>query len=163
MALQMYRSDRWGKWFDSCAETRTAVLSVLRHRYVRESQHAMRYRQHAEKIHYPEFREALISIAAEEEKHAESIGAKIKELGETLPDVIPIQVAKEQNSWFYLRTDLEEEERCAEEWQADLPALSGEFPEVTVLLQRIDGDCKRHWLRFRAMLAHSDPLSAGPA
>ena len=69
----------------------------------------------------------------------------------------------EQNSWFYLRTDLEEEERCAEEWQADLPALSGEFPEVTELLQRIDSDCKRHWLRFRGMLAHSDPLSAGPA
>ena len=64
------------------------------------------------------FGEALISIAAEEEKHADSIGAKIKDLGEKLPDVIPIHVAKEQNSWFYLRTDLEEEERCAEEWQA---------------------------------------------
>jgi rubrerythrin len=163
MMLQTNRSDRWQKWLGSRAEARAAVLNVLRHRYIRESQHAMRYRQHAEKIHYPEFREALISIAAEEEKHAESIGAKIKDLGEKVPDVIPIHVAKEQNSWFYLRTDLEEEERCAEEWQHDLPALSGEFPEVTELLQRIDSDCKRHWLRFRGMLAHSDPLSAGPA
>ena len=109
------------------------------------------------------FAKPLSASLAEEEKHAESIGAKIKDLGETLPDVIPIHVAKEQNSWFYLRTDLEEEERCAEEWQHDLPALSGEFPEVTELLQRIDSDCKRHWLRFRGMLAHSDPLSAGPA
>jgi rubrerythrin len=163
MALQMNRSDRWQKWLGSRGEARAAVLNVLRHRYIRESQHAMRYRQHAEKIHYPEFREALISIAAEEEKHAEWIGAKIKDLGEKVPDVIPIHVAKEQNSWFYLRTDLEEEERCAEEWQHDLPALSGEFPEVTEMLQRIDSDCKRHWLRFRWMLAHSDPLSEGPA
>ena len=59
MALQTYRSDRWEKWFDACAETRAAVLSVLRHRYVRESQHAMRYRQHAEKIHDLESPEAL--------------------------------------------------------------------------------------------------------
>ena len=86
-----------------------------------------------------------------------------KRPSEKVPDVIPIHVAKEQNSWFYLRTDLEEEERCAEEWQHALPALSGEFPEVTELLQRIDSDCKRHWLRFRGMLAHSDPLSEGPA
>ena len=100
MALQTNRSDRWEKWFGACAEARAAVLSVLRHRYVRESQHAMRYRQHAEKIHYPEFREALISIAAEEEKHAEWIGAKIKDLGEKAPEVIPIHVAKEQTAGF---------------------------------------------------------------
>ncbi len=164
MALQMKRSDWWGNWFDSGDKARAAVLNVLRHRYVRESQNAMRCRQHAEKIHYPQFREALISIAAEEERHAESIGAKIKNLGEKLPDVIPIHVAKEQNSWFYPRTDLKEEQRCTGELKDDLPVLNrGEFPEIVELLERIDGDCKRHRAQLRDMLARSDPQSAGPS
>jgi rubrerythrin len=149
----------WGKLFGS--DNRAAVLNVLRHRYVREKQHAMRYRQHAERIHYPQFREALIGIAAEEEKHAELIATKIEELGEKLPDVIPIHVAKEQNSWHYLRTDLEEEQRCTGELKDDLPALSGEFPEIAGLLERIDADGKRHRAQLRDMLARSDPQSSG--
>ena len=54
MALGM---NCWGwrrKPFGSAG--RDAVLSVLRHRYVREKQHAMRYRQHAERMSYPQFR-----------------------------------------------------------------------------------------------------------
>lgn len=99
-----------------------AVLSVLRHRYVREKQHAMRYRQHAERMSYPKFRDALLGIAAEEELHAQWLAAKILDLGEKLPEVIPIHVPREQNSWFYLRTDLEEERRCCGELQNDLSA-----------------------------------------
>ena len=56
------------------------VLSVLRHRYVREKQHAMRYRQHAERMSYPQFRDALLGIAAEEELHAQWLAAKILDL-----------------------------------------------------------------------------------
>ena len=163
MALRMKWSDLWGKLFGSGDEADAAVLNVLRHRYVREKQHAMRYRQHAERIHYPQFREALVKIAAEEEKHAESIGVKIKNLGEHVPDVIPIHVAQEENSWLYLRTDLEEEQRCAGELKDDLLALSGEYPEIAKLLERIDSDGKRHRAQVRDMLARSDPQSAGPA
>ena len=163
MAPRIKWSDWWKTFLGFKNDGRTAVLNVLRHRYVREKQHSMRYRQHAERMHCPQFRIGLLSLAMEEEKHAEAIGASIKDLGEKLPDVIPIHVSQEQNSWYYLRTDLEEEQRCAGELQVDLPALTGKFPEVAELLERIDSDGRRHRAQIREMLARSDPQSAGPA
>ena len=162
MALRMKWSHWWRKLLGFRDDRRAALLKVLRHRYVREKQHAMRYRQHGERMHYPQFRDDLLGLAAEEEKHAEAIGAKIEDLGEKLPSVAPIYFANEQNSWFYLRTDLEEEQRCAGELENALPALRGEFPEITELLERIDSDGRRHRAQIRDMLARSDPQSAGP-
>ena len=157
MTLQMKWLDWWGKLFGSRDEARSAVLDVLKHRYVREKQHAMRYRQHAERMRYSQFHDALLSLAAEEEQHAESIGAKIRDLGQDLPDVIPVCVAREQNSWSYLRTDLEEERRCAGGSKDDLPVLSGEFPEIAELFEHIESDGRRHRSQLRDMLARSDP------
>ncbi len=139
-----------------------AVLNVLCHCYVRESQHVMRYRQQAERIHHSEFRRELGEIAGEEQKHVDSLAGKIQSMGAALPEVVPIHVASEQNRWFYLRTDLEEEERCGGELWDDLGLVRGRAPEIARVLERIDEDCKKHWLRLRAMLADSDPLSAGP-
>jgi rubrerythrin len=158
----MHESSSQKGWFGPDDELSTAVLSVLRHCYVGESQHAMRYRQHAERIHRPEFRQGLLNIAAEEQKHAELLGVQIQSLGGCIPEVIPVHVANEQNLWQYLRTDLEEEERCAEELRDDLLLVLGKSSEIARLLNHIDEGCKKHWLRIRAMLADSDPLSAGP-
>lgn len=163
MAPRIKWSDWWKTFLGFKDDGRTAVLSVLRHRYVREKQHAMRYRQHAERMHYPQFRDGLLGLAAEEEKHAEAIGASIKDLGEKLPDVIPIHVAQEQNSWYYLRTDLEEERRCAGELEGDLPMLNAAFPNVAQLLGHIESDGKRHRAQIRDMLARSDPQASSQA
>jgi Mn-containing catalase len=95
MALRVKRSDWWARLFGFREEPRAALLNVLSHRYVREKQHAMRYRQHAERMRYPQFRDTLLGLAREEERHAEMIGAKIRDLGEKVPNVIPIHVAKE--------------------------------------------------------------------
>lgn len=142
------------------AQARDVVLDLLRRRYVREKQHAMRYRQHAETT-LPQFRETLINLAAEEEKHAELIGAKMRDLGEDLPDVLPIHVAKEDNSWSYLRTDLEEEQRCTGELSG-LPVIRREFPEIVELLERLDTDSRSHRARLRDMLARSVPQPLAP-
>jgi ferritin-like protein len=156
MALRTKWLDWWRKLPGSRSAARVAVLDLLNHRYVREKQHAMRYRQHAERMRHPQFRNALLGIAAEEEKHAESIGAKIKDWGEKLPNVIPIYVAKEANSWFYLRTDLDEEQRCVGELKDAMPLLRSEFSEIAVLLEKIDNDSKRHRAQLREMLARTD-------
>ena len=161
MSHWMGQSDSQG-WFGSEDKLSTAVLTVLEDCYVRESQHAMRYRQHAERIHQPEFRQALLNISAQEQKHADSVGAQIQNLGGQIPEVIPVHVAKEENFWQYLRTDLDEEERCAEELRDDLILVLGRSPEIACLLKQINGDCRNHWLRIRAMLADADPLSPGP-
>jgi hypothetical protein len=86
--------------------------AVSRNCYVRESQHAMRYRRRAEPIHQPESRQALLNISAQEQKHADSVRTQIHSLGRQIPEVIPVHVEKNR-IWQYLRTDLDEEERCA--------------------------------------------------
>lgn len=164
MSLQARQSYSRKRWLGSDEdEVSMAVLNALRHCYVRESQHAMRYRQHAERARNAEFRRELLRIAAEEQKHAQSLAAEIENIRGALPDVIPIHVAKEQNLWSYLRTDLEEEERCAAEVKDDLLMIRGKSPHIAALLKHIDADCESHWVRVRAMLAESDPLSPGPA
>ncbi|HEU4345986.1 MAG TPA: ferritin-like domain-containing protein [Candidatus Binatia bacterium] len=163
MTLRSKWLDTWRKLLGVRQQARTVVLHLLRHRYVKEKQHAMRCRQHAERMCYPQFREVLVRIATEEEKHADLIGAKLQSLGEKLPDVIPIHFAKEQNTWSYLRTDLMEEQRCAAELEDDLLALHGEFPEIAEFLGGMASDGKRHREQLRALLARSDPQSAGPA
>jgi rubrerythrin len=113
-------------------------------------------------MRYPQFRDALVRLAAEEENHARMIKEKIKALGAALPDVIPIHLAQEPNSWHYLRTDLEEEQRCAGELHEDLPGLSREFPDVVELLEGIEDDGKKHRAQLREMIARSDPQSLSP-
>ncbi len=162
MSVGARQPDCQKAWFGPNDELSTAVLNILQHCYIRETQHAMRYRQYAERIHHPQFRQELLDIAAQEQKHAESLRVEIQSLGGRIPEVIPVHLAKEQNLWLYLRTALEEEERCACEIGDDLLLVQGKSPEVARLLNHIDGDCKRHWRRIRAMLAESDPLSPGP-
>lgn len=160
MAAAKGWSARWAKLFGREDAGRADVLDVLYHRYVRERQHAMRYSQHAERMHYPQFHHALRNLATEEEKHAGWIAAKIKELGGKLPQVIPIHVPNEHNSWHYLRTDLEEEQRCVGELEVAAPMLAADFPEVAELLERIEYEGRSHRTQIRDMLARSDPQAA---
>lgn len=158
----MGRRVRWLKWLRGSAdEERASVAELLRHRYVREKQHAMRYSQHAERMRYPQFRDTLAAMASEEESHAGLIAEKIKALGDQVPDVIPIHVAKEANAWHYLRTDLEEEDRCAGELHRDLARLRANFPDVAELLEGVETDGERHRVRLRDMISRSDPQAAG--
>jgi rubrerythrin len=139
---------------------RAAVVDLLCHRYVREKQHAMRYRQHAQRVD-PRFRETLLIMAAEEERHASLVGAKLRGLGGDLPDVIPIHVPQEDNSWSYLRTDLQEEQRCNGELHDEMPAIGSHFPDVRELLDRMDGESAGHRALLRAMLAQTVPEPLG--
>lgn len=51
-------------------EARRTALDILRQRYVDEIVHAEKFSQHARQMHYPQFRERLLHIAAEETEHA---------------------------------------------------------------------------------------------
>jgi rubrerythrin len=162
MALRMKLADRWTESLGSGGEARETVLSVLRHRYVRERQHAMRFRQHANRIHLPKVHEALLSLAEEEDKHAESIGARMDAFGEIRPRVSPIYFAKEENDWDYLRTDLDEERRCDGELKEDLSLLHDQFPEIAELLDHLESDRERHRTQIRELLEQCEPQAVGP-
>lgn len=163
MALARKHPRWWTRLFGSREEALALALDLLRHGYLREKQHAMRYRQHAERMRYTQFRAALVRLAQAEDRHAELIARQIEALGETPPEVIPVRVAREQNSWSYLRTDLDEELRCAGELEADLSPISAEFPAVAELLRRVERDGRRHRAELRDMLARSDPQAAALA
>ena len=132
------------------------MLEILRARYADERQHAARFVLHAQKMHYPQFREALLRIAADESKHAERIAEKIHEFGGSLPPE-PEVSSSLGNSWRYLLDDLEEERRCAGELESDRLSVASDYTDVGELLEHIDEDERKHCDEIRGMLMRSDP------
>lgn len=137
------------------------AIEILRARYIEERQHVTRFTQHAQKMQYLQFRAKLLSIAAEEAKHAEWIAEKINLLGGQVPEV-PAVPPTEQNSWQYLLTDLEEEKHCSEELLEQIQTLRPELPQVAAVLQRIYEDGSKHRQTIREMLIRSDPQAVWP-
>ena len=118
-----------------------------------------RFKQHAEKMHYPQFREKLLQIASEKNEHAERIGQKILALGGTLPSVPELRSTDDENSWQQLTTALEEEARSADHLAEQLRGIGSEHPEITHLLQQISAQEKKHRADITHMLMRSDPFA----
>jgi bacterioferritin (cytochrome b1) len=155
MSFKIIWSEFRRRWFGSERGYDT-VLGILRHRYTDEKEHADRFLLHAQKAHYPQFREKLVRIASEELKHADSIAEKIKDLGGWLPAVVKTS-PMEGNSWRCLLEDLEEERRCAAELEEDMLTIESDYPDVIELLHRIDEEERKHQEEIREMLMRSDP------
>jgi rubrerythrin len=147
------------RWLDPTGKRYRTVLNILRYRYADEKQHAARLNQHAEKMRYPQFREALRRIAADESKHADWIAKKIEGLGGTLLAVTEVR-SDQKNSWQYLLEDLEEERRCSADLEDDMLAIRSDYPDVDELLERIDEDERKHRDEIREMLMRSDPQAS---
>jgi rubrerythrin len=128
----------------------------LSHRYVREKQHVMRFRQHAERINCPKTREALLRIAAKEDEHAKWLAAKIKTLGGELPTVIEVHCTNE-STWDYLRSDLDDERRCVNEVEEEKLVIRSQFPDIVALLELIEDDAMKHREEIREMLRQNEP------
>lgn len=139
----------------SAEAARERILEILGHHYVRESQHVMRFRQHAERIADPKIGAALRRIAAEEAEHVGWLEAKIVALGGELPGVVEVHSSHE-HAWEYLRSDLDEERRCMAEIEDDKENLQSEFPDIVALLDRIESDAEKHWQEIRALLMGDD-------
>ena len=136
-------------------DARDRILEVLGHRYVRESQHVMRFRQHAERIADPKVRETLLRIAAKEAEHVRWIEERITAFGGELPTVVDFRCSHE-DAWGYLRSDLDEERRCVAEIEDDKENLQSDFPDIVRLLNRIEADAEKNWQEIRALLLRRD-------
>ena len=81
----MLFSKNWSKWWrrflDLAPDESPSAVDFLRQRYVEEMQQIERFKQHAEKMHYPQYREKFLRMAQEKSQHAERIGEKIVALG----------------------------------------------------------------------------------
>lgn len=162
----MAQPKRWSRWWRRflglSPDGYHKVVEILRERYVDESRHVSRFTQHAQKMQYPQFRETLLRIAAEEAQHAEWIAQKIRTFGGQPPEV-PEVPPSEKNSWQYLLADLEAERRCAAEIEEQIREIRPELPRVAELLEQISADGARHREEIRDMLMRSDPQALWPA
>lgn len=139
-------------------DSRLIALELLRQRYVDENQHAERFKQHARQMKYPQFREKLLHIAADEAKHAEWIAEKIVALGGTLPKA-PERPSTDENSWQHLLKDLEEESRCAGDLMEQIWSMQSNHPDIAEVLQRISEEENKHRDEIREMLMRSDAFA----
>jgi rubrerythrin len=143
-------------------EARRTVLDILRQRYLDETEHAEKFRQHAEKMHYPQFRKELLHIAEQEAEHSQWIAKKLVALGDSLPEVRGVRMT-EESSWKYLLKDLEEEGRCAGDLMEQIRTVHSDYPDIAALLQRIFEDEKKHCDKIRDMLMRSDAFAVSLA
>lgn len=161
----MVQSKRWSRWWRKflglSPDSYHKAVEILRERYVDESRHVTRFTQHAQKMQYPQFREKLLRIAAEEAQHARWIADKIKTFGGQLP-AVPKVAASEKNSWQYLLADMEAERQCAADLEEEIREIQPELPAVAEMLDRIHEDGKRHRKEIRDMLMRSDPQALWP-
>ncbi len=158
MIVKKNPSDWWRRFLGFSSDSYHRAVEVLTKRYVEESQHVARFTQHAQRMQYPQFRDKLLAIAADEAKHVEWLAEKIKLFGGRLPDVPPISEPV-KNSWQYLLEDLNEGQVCAAELLAEAQSLRQELPSVAEVLERIYQDGVKHRDEIRRMLMRSDPQS----
>jgi len=151
-------ADWWRGFLGLSPDATHRALEILSKHYVAESQHIERYKEHARKMQYPQFRDRLLAVAADEAEHAKWLAEQIKLLGGRVPGVPPLP-AEEKNSWQYLLDDLNEEQQCAAELMVEAQSIREELPGVAAVLDRINEDGKRHRGAIRDMLMKSDPQS----
>lgn len=162
MSFKKSWSEWWRRFLGLSPDGYRRAIEILRGRYIEERQHEYRFTQHAQKMQYPQFREKLLQIAANEAKHVEWIAEKIRLLGGKPPEVAEIPTT-EKNSWQYLLADLDEEKHCSAELLEQIQTIQLELPEIAAVLERIYEDGARHREEIREMLMRSDPQSLWPA
>ncbi|HEY4492212.1 MAG TPA: ferritin-like domain-containing protein [Acidobacteriota bacterium] len=158
MPLSKDWSEWWRRFLDLAPDESANAVDFLRQRYVEEMQRIERFKQHAEKMHYPQYREKFLEMAKEKRRHAERIGEKIVALGGKLPDV-PERRSTDENSWKSLLMALEDENRSADCLPEQLRRIGLEHPDITKFLQGISHEQKKHRDEIREMLMRSDPFA----
>ena len=158
MAFSNDWSEWWRRFFGSSPGGDQKAMDILRQRYVEEMQQTDRFKQHAQRMHYPQYQEKLLRLATEKGKHAKWIAEKIIALGGNLPGV-PEHPSTDENSWQSLLMALEDENRSAGHLPEQLRRIGLEHPDITKFLQEIFQEQKKHRDEIREMLMRSDPFA----
>src|SRR5437016_12876168 len=118
MIVKKNPSDWWRRFLGFSSDSYHRAVEVLTKRYVEESRHVARFTQHAQRMQYPQFRDKLLAIAADEAKHVEWLAEKIKLFGGILPEVSPT-FEPVKYSWQYLPAVINEGQSLAAESRQD--------------------------------------------
>jgi len=140
---------------------RKEVLDLLCQEYVEEIRSSIQFRGDAERISYPQFRDKLLQIAGQEEKHAEWLKARIIVLGGEVPRV-SFTPQQGLNSWERLRLDGVRERRCIWDLEEQLLTVEQVDSETAELLRHIVEEEKKHREEIVEMMMRSDPQGGLP-
>jgi rubrerythrin len=158
MATIKQWSEWWSRFLDLPQDSLRQAINVLQQRYVEETQQRDRFNQHADKMHYPQFREKLLRISGEKTIYADRIAETIVALGGKLPSVPELR-STDENSWQQLMTALDDENRSADHQAEQLRGIESDIPDIVKLLQQISEQQKQHRGEVREMLMRSDPFA----
>jgi bacterioferritin (cytochrome b1) len=151
-----------GIWHGLSHNGRKELLSLLLQEYMEEAKISAQFQRHALRMQYPQFREQLRRIAAEEQQHAEWLKQRIHFLGGSVPGV-SFAIEEGCNSWDHLRLDFEEERLCIGCLESDILKAESSDPETARGLRRILEDENRHLDAILDMMMRSDPQAVGTA
>ena len=153
---------QWAEWWSRFLDLRQGsfrqAITMLQQRYVEETQQRDRFNQHADKMHYPQFREKLLEISDEKTTFLDGIAKEIVALGGKLP-VVPEFRSTDENSWQQLMIALDSENRSADHLAEQLRGMESEIPDVVKLLRGSSEQQKQHRGEIREMLMRSDPFA----
>jgi len=158
MAFSKNWPQRWRRFLDLGGDESPNAVDVLLQRYVDEVQRVERFKQHADKMHYPQYRDKFLQMAKEKTQHAERIGEKIVALGGKLPDVAQRR-STDENSWQSLSMALDEENRSADRLPEQLRSIESEHADIAKFLQQISREQENHRGEIRNMLMRSDAFA----
>ena len=149
----------WRHFFDALLPYQHQMLvDLLREVYREEVQDVVQLSQHVERLPYPQFRERLLRIAAEERAHLEWLRDKLLALGGEVPDVA-VTPKGAKNAWEALLMDLEEEKRSYAELLEAMHLAEQVDPEIAEGLRRIREEERQHREEILEMLVKSDPYT----
>lgn len=134
------------------------LLATLGDVYRAEVVTVARCTEHAEKVHYPQFRVELLRIAAEMQGHVPWLHAQILALGGNIP-LLSSAPPLERNSWECLRREVEEARRGCVRLLECIHLAEREKPELAVGLHRLRQDKLRHREDLRHLQMKSDPYN----
>jgi rubrerythrin len=149
----------WRQFFDALhPDHHQKLVEILRHAYAEEAQDVAQLTQHAERMHYPQFRERLLHIAAQEQAHVAWLRDMLRALGGEVPDV-PLAPRAAKNAWEALLMDMEEEKRSYADLLEAMHIAEEACPEIAEGLQRIREEEQQHREELLDMLVKSDPYT----
>jgi rubrerythrin len=155
--LKKALKEGWRHFFNALhPDHHQKLLEMLRNAYLEEAQDVAQFTQDAERMYYPQFRERLLRIAAEEQAHVTWLGDRLRALGGKIPAVsLPPKGA--DNAWQALLMGLEEEKRSYADLLEAMHTAEQDNPEIAEGLRRIREEERQHREELLNMLVKSDP------
>jgi len=135
---------------------RHTLMTILGEAYLDALKDVRHFRQHAERMYYPHFRQRLQQIVAEEQGHSEWLAKQLRVLGGEVPRPgPPAKLGK--NSWENLRLELEEERKDYTELLPGLLTAEHFDPAIAEGLRRLRQDERKHREELLELMLKSDP------